>query len=245
MKERTDVRIVLLQIRTDTEELAIECDAFLRSTGLSPQCLVPVDVVRTTPRAQLLDFADALIIGGSVYSVFEDVPHLEEMKMLLRTARAREIPTLGICFGAQLIADVYGGDVRRDKSTEEVGTQELRKTADAEADVLLSRLPVVFMAQCAHQDRIFSVPDGAVVLAESELCPVQAFTFPEEMVYGIQFHPERSKADFQRFITLRKADYGGDAQDLDDAYETLADTPDTELILRRFARILTKSQASV
>lgn len=232
-----DRRFVILHVRTDVEEREIERRAFLRAAGLEDESLVSVDALAGTPGISILHDTHGLIIGGSGYSVFEDVPNLDAMSEIVRIAHYRGIPVLGVCFGAQLIAAVFGGEVVRDAENEEVGTHPLRRTLHGQVDRLFEGIPSSFDAQCAHHDRIVRVPEGATVLAESDRCPVQAFRVGEGMTYGIQFHPERSVADFRRFITLRKTDHGGDAGLLEDAYRTLRDTPHAEGIVRRFVRM--------
>jgi len=232
-----DPKIVILHVREDDEEREIERRAFLRSSGLGEDRLVSVDALRVTPDAALLDGAAGLIIGGSGYSVFEEVPNLGPMRELVRMAHARAMPVLGVCFGAQLIADAFGGEVVRDKANEEVGTHVLRRTPDGAGDRLFAAAPDVFSAQCAHHDRVMRVPDGASVLAESDRCSVQAFRMGDGMTYAVQFHPERSVADFQRSISRRKLDHGGDPALLDEAYRALRETPEAEAVIRRFVDI--------
>ncbi|MFC1639039.1 type 1 glutamine amidotransferase [Patescibacteria group bacterium] len=153
----------------------------------------------------------------------------------VEAALERRLPTLAICFGAQLLADLLGGEVVRDFDSRERGTYDLTRTADAAGDPLFAHLPVTFAAQCSHQDRITSLPDGATVLAESSLCPVQAFVLPDG-VYAVQFHPERSRADFQLQYEAKVADYAAQGKKVN-MLSPLRESPEAESIVRRFAEL--------
>ncbi len=196
---RDRARVILFQIR-DAKSGQIEYESFLRASKLSREQLIPVDMFAGAPSAAILEGVDGVIIAGSRFSVFEDVPHLAWLMETIRTAKEKRIPVLGVCFGAQLLATVFGGKVVRDEAREEFGTFDIACTDDALADILFADAPDCFPAQCAHHDRIVSLPPAAIVLASSDRCPVQAFVLPGTGIYGVQFHPERGGAEAENLI---------------------------------------------
>jgi GMP synthase (glutamine-hydrolysing) len=138
--------------------------------------------------AALPDIAayDALIFLGGPMSVNDDLPDLRHEMECIREAMAQRQPVLGICLGAQLIARAAGATVRRNPA-KEIGWYGLHFTEAAGDDRLfhgLSRETVFHW-----HGETFDLPDGAELLAWSDLCRNQAFRIGEH-VYGLQFHLE-------------------------------------------------------
>jgi GMP synthase (glutamine-hydrolysing) len=99
---------------------------------------------------------------------------------------ALPVPILGICYGLQLITQVYKGKV--DKSTKrEYGKAHI--VLD-EADLLLEGIKDGDVVWMSHQDRILSMPKGFKTLAHSDNSPHAAIRSIDRNVYGVQFHPE-------------------------------------------------------
>jgi GMP synthase-like glutamine amidotransferase len=112
-------------------------------------------------------------------------PVLAEQK-LLREAMQRDIPILGICFGAQQVAAVLGAEITKAQSPE-IGWCQVFATSEAKSETPVALTSGPWMQW--HYDR-FSVPSGVTVLADS---PVG----PQAMVVGrtlaVQFHPEATE----------------------------------------------------
>lgn len=145
----------------------------------------------------LLDSFDWLIVMGGPMNVYEEEKYpwlISEKKFIEKTIRSGKF-VLGICLGAQLVADVLGGKVGRNNH-KEIGWFQVRKTGEESS--LLKLLPTEFMAFHWHGDT-FDVPHGATRLAESEGCLNQAFEYGKNVV-GLQFHLESSEASIQRLI---------------------------------------------
>jgi len=229
---RDNVKIVLIQLRPVEATRELDFASFARSMRLAPERIFAVDVHVEAPTESLLDGAHALVVGGARYSVWDDVPHLEELIALVRAAASRKIPMLGVCFGAQLFAHMYGGRVVRDVECGEWGTIEIATTDDALDDAVFTDLPFTFSSQQAHQDRIAELPSGATLLATSDLCHVQAFRLSSANVYGLQFHPERSKADYLRSLAIDETPENAAKQEL--IRTTLRETPEAESVMAKF-----------
>jgi GMP synthase-like glutamine amidotransferase len=170
-----------------------------------------------TAAAGPLDGYAGLIILGGPQSANDDAlaPH----RQLLRDAVSAELPTLGICLGAQLLAAAHGGRVEPDPEGPEIGAQLVAKRAAAAADPLFGGLPITPDVIQWHFDAITALPPGAVHLASSPVCENQAFRLGR-LAWGIQFHIEttpemlRSWAredateltDYDLDLTLSRAD---------------------------------------
>ena len=114
---------------------------------------------------------------------------------------ASGVPVLGICYGAQLLAQVLGGRVAR-TGTGEFGRTELLARS---ASVLMDRWDQSTQVWMSHADSIVSAPDGFTVTAATATVAVAAFEDRARNLYGVQFHPEvvhtdRGQALLRRFL---------------------------------------------
>lgn len=137
---------------------------------------------------------DAVIISGGPRSVHDDGAPDIDFSIL------EGIPTLGICYGLQIMSHKLGGEVTRTDDSE-YGRRHITKS---DIHSLVRRLSndQVWMS---HGDRVLSAPTGFKVTAETETCPIAAFENVETKQYGVQFHPEVShtpdgKTILQRFL---------------------------------------------
>ena len=122
----------------------------------------------------------ALILSGGPASVYaDDAPRMDPHVLTLG------VPTLGICYGMQLLALELGGAVERTGASE-FGKTELR----ADEGGLFEGLPPVQTVWMSHRDSVTAPPEGARVVAGSPSTPIAAFESPERGLYGVQFHPE-------------------------------------------------------
>jgi GMP synthase (glutamine-hydrolysing) len=96
------------------------------------------------------------------------------------------VPVLGICYGAQLVAQQLGGEVAR-TGRGEYGRTPLQVVSGS---ALLAGLPAEQDVWMSHTDAIVSPPTGFTVTAMSPDAPVAALEDPDRAIYGVQFHPE-------------------------------------------------------
>jgi GMP synthase-like glutamine amidotransferase len=147
-------------------------------------------------------FGAILVFGGGMHVDHEAVhPWLAPEKQLLRDLAAAGTPMLGVCLGAQLLAEAVGGSARR-AARPEIGWTEVELTAEAAKDPLLGPLPSRFASFQWHSYE-FALPQEAVPLARSAAC-IQAFR--RDAMWGIQFHAEVTADTVAAWIS----DYGGD-----------------------------------
>jgi GMP synthase (glutamine-hydrolysing) len=122
----------------------------------------------------------ALILSGGPASVYADgAPKMDVAIFGLG------IPTLGICYGAQLLALELGGRVDRTNAGE-YGKVDMRTSEGS----LFATLPEEQTAWMSHRDTVIEPPSGATIVATSGQTPVAAFEDPVRNLYGVQFHPE-------------------------------------------------------
>ena len=122
----------------------------------------------------------AIVLSGGPASVYaEGAPEVDPELFELG------IPTLGICYGMQLMARDLGGRVER-TGVSEFGKTDLR----ADGGALLAGLPEEQTVWMSHRDSVTAPPAGATVTAGSASTPIAAFEDPGKRLYGVQFHPE-------------------------------------------------------
>ena len=148
---------------------------------------------------------DALIVLGGPMNVDETHRHshlLTEMRLIDAALRAN-LPILGICLGAQLLAHVLGARVGRN-FTQELGWHEVRLTPSGTDDRALRHLAGGKQVFHWHGDT-FDVPNGATLLAASDLCAHQAFRYGDR-AYGLQFHLEADEQVIARWLRVYEAE---------------------------------------
>jgi GMP synthase-like glutamine amidotransferase len=137
----------------------------------------------------LEDFELLIVMGGPM-NIYEHARHpwLVAEKQLIRRSLDGGKRLLGICLGAQLIADQLGGPVTRNTETE-CGWWPVRLTTAGRRDPLFANWPDEIAPFHWHGDT-FALPPGCASLAASDACEHQAFSYDEGRVLGLQFHPE-------------------------------------------------------
>jgi GMP synthase (glutamine-hydrolysing) len=179
---------LLVVVLADTDPPA-RLGEWLREAGLELD-------ERWTPRgdtlpADLTGHDGLLILGGPQSSLDADevAPELVGVRHLLGQAIAADVPTLAICLGAQLLAQVGGGSTRAGVEGPEVGATLVAKRDAADADPVFGPLPLSPDVIEWHHDEIDRLPPGALLLASNPVYPNQAFRVGRH-VYGLQFHIE-------------------------------------------------------
>jgi GMP synthase (glutamine-hydrolysing) len=172
-----------------------------------------VRIVEAPGLAGLTDDADLVIVLGGDEAVYEQDAHpylATEVEFLRRRLEA-ERPTLGVCLGAQLMAEALGGRVSRGKS-DVIGFRRVDLT-DAGKDSPLRHLAGVPLMQW-HGDS-FRLPAGATRLASSAEYSNEAFRMGDYAL-AVQFHPELIGAMYEQWIADGAGELAALAIDPDD-----------------------------
>ncbi len=190
------------------------------------------------PRHHRLSSYDGMVVTGSPRSLVRPEPWMDEAAATVRLAAEAGVPTLGVCFGHQLVGHAFGGRVRENPNGWEVGTVEVELTAEGRSDRLFDGLPARLCVNQSHQDEVSQLGQ-ARRLAGGAHTATQAIAVGEH-VRGVQFHPEMDGVVIRRLIEHRRAILQKDAEQhrrahgVDDLLERAGDTPHAERVLRNF-----------
>ena len=187
---------LFLGIRAQDAAADDEYAAVLRCAGLDEPDVRRVRLERDELAPLDLDDWSGIVVGGGPWNV-SDPEQAKGPEQLRGEARLRDLarqvvdadfPFLGACYGVGTLGTLAGGVVDRTWS-EPIGAVTITLTEEGAADPLLGGLPPVFDAFLGHKEAVSTLPGGAVLLASSSTCPVQAFRIGRH-VYATQFHPE-------------------------------------------------------
>ncbi|WP_182904574.1 type 1 glutamine amidotransferase [Microbispora sp. H13382] len=186
--------------------------------------------------------AGLLVLGGAA-AAWDDEGYgwLPATRDLLARAVDEEVPTLGVCLGAQLMTMACGGTVERGAAGVEIGLGEIEPLPGAAADPLLSALPAPpdgrVRAVQYHYDAMTALPEGAVRLATGTMYANQAYRLGDR-AWAVQFHPEATPEIFASWTV------GGDLPP-ERAVELNAQVEAAEEELRRTWRPLAEAFAAL
>ncbi len=127
-----------------------------------------------------------IILSGGPSSVYSDPPNLSSrICERVRDSQIR-LPLLGVCYGQQMIAHVFGAKVDKGRSAE-YGLGEIEIEDE---DMIFRGVPKRIRAWVSHYDEVKELPQGFVKLARSEACAIEAMRHSERPIFSVQFHPE-------------------------------------------------------
>jgi GMP synthase (glutamine-hydrolysing) len=187
---------LFLGTRAEDDVADAEYEAVLRFAGLDERNVRRVRLEAGPLGPVDLDDWSGIVLGGGPFNV-SDCPEQKsaaqhraeaDLRALATRVVAADFPFLGACYGIGTLGTLAGGVVDRTYA-EPIGAVTIRLTDAGRHDPLLGALPDTFDAFLGHKEGVSRLPAGAVLLASSATCPVQAFRIGSH-VYATQFHPE-------------------------------------------------------
>jgi len=166
--------------------------------------LATKELFGSEPLPAVEDFDWLVALGGPKGVYDEQYPWLIAEKQLIEQTLRAGKAVLGVCLGAQLLADVLGAGVWRNRH-KEIGWFPARRTSSAAASAVFRSLPPEFVPFHWHGDT-FDLPAAALHAAESEGCRNQAFECG--LAWGLQFHLEATPASVKALIHNCAAEIG-------------------------------------
>lgn len=142
---------------------------------------------------------DLLFVLGGPMGIYDNAKYtwLSPEKKFLKQAISAGVKIVGICLGAQLLADVLGAKVSKNMN-KEIGWFPISLTEGGIASGIFKGIPESFMSFHWHGDT-FAIPENAIWLAKSEACTNQAFIYKNH-VLALQFHLEPTEVNVDVFV---------------------------------------------
>ncbi len=187
------------------------------------------------PRYPDLGAVDGIIIGGSEHMLSRgDNDWTPALKEYVRQAADRGIPMLGVCYGHQLLAQVFGAKVVH-RNPREFGRKTVRLTAAGKSDPLFRNLPELFPVLMAHSDAVVELPPPMQSLAANEFNDTQAMALKHQ-IRGVQFHPEFSREIMQALSRQEERALETEGLAPEAIRRELQDTPAARIVVENFVR---------
>ena len=190
-----------------------------------------------------LDDLQAVVVLGGPMNVYEEdkYPFLKGENEFIRNVVKNEVPFLGICLGAQLLAKACGAKVGK-SAKKEIGFFKVELTPEGQRDVLFMGIKRQLDVYQWHEDT-FEIPQGGKLLATSKGCPHQAFRIGLH-AYGLQFHVEITDKSIkewsQGYFKKRTAEFREKTHQMLEDYHEMKPRYDAAgyQIFENFARII-------
>lgn len=239
MHDVSALRITVVQpdVKCDLDRLG----RWLEEDGIDVEVIRPFDGDEVPSDVD----ADALVVlGGSMGAGdHAEFPYIAEVAALMRTAVAADVPTLGVCLGAQILATAMGGEVEVGSAGLESGVVEVELLDSAAKDPLLKGMPTRFAMPALHFDAVTRLPESAVLLGTGSVYANQIFRVGS--AWGLQFHLEITPGRFREW----QAETPAELHDLIDAQAEEFDRLDARVgadarrLARRFVTVVAERAA--
>jgi len=154
-------------------------------------------------------FADGWLVTGSIHGVYEDHAFIPTLENFIRQAYSAGVPTVGICFGHQLIAQALGGRVEKFQGGWTIGHQVYNFEDHGELGL-----------NAWHQDQVIERPVDARVIASNDFCTNAALLYGNRAL-TIQAHPELGSPIIAAYLKMCRGTRDYDDATMDRAEDTL------------------------
>lgn len=211
-------------------------DWFIAGLGLGASLMQVFDPRSGADFPPLEEIA-GLLLTGSHNMVTEHLDWSERSAAWTKSAVEAGIPTLGVCYGHQLLAYALGGEVANNPRGTQEGTTNIQLTPEGQADPLLGGLGPSFEAQVSHAQSVLRLPLAATRLAFDDWDANQAFRIGAN-AWGLQFHPEIDADMARAYIHAESPELLAQGQNPEQILVTVRETPVAAQVLQRFARLV-------
>lgn len=208
-------------------------DMILQQCKLTQEDVTVIDVRNSQTSMPNSEEIAGIIITGSHAMVTEHDEWSLQLMQWMRDIRNKQIPTLGICYGHQLLAEAFGGKVENHPQGIEIGTTKIQLTEEGIEDRLLAVLSDQFYGHVTHRQTVITPPEDARILAQNDFEPCHAFAI-DNHIWGVQFHPEFTGEIIHAYIEEQKDTLITEGHDIDALNETVCHHPLGSYLFEQF-----------
>ncbi len=192
----------------------------------------PVPVLSESPAGIIITGSRNLVTAGSAMQ--------DRLMKILSEYKASDLPILGICYGHQVLAELFGGRVGFLPGGREIGTVSVSLEDTAWGDDLFSVLPGRFSVQASHRETVAEVPSGARCVAAGNRDGNHCLSFSSS-AWGVQFHPEFNAEIMRAYISCQAEDLEAEGFNVSHLLSSVKDDTSGKMILQRFRDIVFSS----
>ena len=182
-----------------------------------------------------LDDYEACFLSGSPHGAYEDIPWIHREHALIEELAERGVPTLGICFGSQILGSALCGRdqvFRRQRC--EVGWMALDLASESSRDALTSGLERSVHMFVWHNDEVRDGHRDMRILAASPDCPNHVWRYRDLPIWGIQGHPEVNAAQARVWFEDSRKRLEADGADVDALKRDASDGVEAKRLISNF-----------
>jgi len=183
-----------------------------------------------------LDGYCGVFVSGSPHGAYEDIPFIQREHELLVEVAEQGLPTLGVCFGSQILASALcGRDQVFRRSFCEVGYKWLDVDKKHYSDDRLTRdLGEQVYMFVWHNDEVRHEHPDMAILAATDLCPNQIWRYRDLPIWGIQGHPEVTLEQSRIWFEENRSRLEQDGADVDELHRSADEAQEAKTMLRNF-----------
>lgn len=179
-----------------------------------------------------------VFLSGSPHSSYDDIPFIAREHDLIVEIADRRLPTLGVCFGSQILASALcGRDQVFRRPDCEVDYKWLNVIANHTADEITRDLTHRVYMFVWHNDEVRSDHPDMILLASSDQCPNQIWRYRDLPIWGIQGHPEITLAESRTWFEANRRTLENDGADVDRLHERAAEAAEAKTMLTNFVGV--------
>ncbi len=142
---------------------------------------------------------DGYLVTGSPAGVYDPLPWIDPLKAFLRAAKGNA-KLVGVCFGHQVMAEAFGGEVRKSERGWGVGLHRY----DITQRMAWMNGEQAIAVPASHQDQVVVQPPATTVVAASPFTPFAALAYQDQPAISFQFHPEFAPEFAKALIETRR-----------------------------------------
>lgn len=234
---KSNLKILLLQIRHEKNVQREEYESFVRYSGLHSSQIETLNVYDTPDfKLNVVDDYNALFVGGTSNAdvlkphEYTFIPHCQDLMIY---SIDKNLPVFASCFGFQLAVKALNGEIIHQEKDFEMGVVEIQLSPDAGKDILFKNVPNNFAAISVHQQLAIETPPNCTLLAYTDNC-VHSFKVQDKPFWAFQFHPEVNKQTLIDRLTIYKNKYTENENHLAEILKKAQETPHSNGLLKTF-----------
>ncbi len=234
------VSLLYVCVRPELGAADAEHASFRRALGVDVVDRLDLLTERLDP-ARLARYS-GVVVGGSPFNVSDVEKSAVQLRVeadlehIARLAIDSQVAAFFTCFSIGVVTRMLGGHVTSD-TPESASATVIETTAAGAADPVFGPSSPALTVFTAHKESAAALPEGAVLLATNDTCPVQAYRVGTHL-YTAQFHPEPTPRDFADRMTFYRTTGYFDPDEFDAVQGQVLSASVTEgaALLRRFAQ---------